>query len=246
MTETTTSLVDPLVIRGDDGTEVVGTFCDAGRASGVILVHGILCDRSLGQMGQVADALAPEHDTLAIDVLGHGDSPGWFTWGRDEWRQIDAAARHLAAGGRRVAVIGFSFGGFHAARAASRGAPIDRLVLVGAPVDMRIHDHWPFTGKFWRHIPVVIRRRRRMVRLGWPTDLGSTSFVDDELAAIRARTLVVHGGDDWLISRRHAERYSGLIPGATLHEIPGGFHGEFLLDSSPETFIGLVRRFCGE
>jgi pimeloyl-ACP methyl ester carboxylesterase len=241
----TFNLVDPCTIRDGDGTEVVGTFRNASRTSGVVLVHGVLCDRSLGQIDRVAEALAPEHDTLAIDVLGHGDSPGWFTWGRDEWRQIDAAASYLANGGRSVTVIGFSFGGFHSARAASRGAPIDRLVLVGAPVDMRIHDHWPFTVNFWRHMPVMIRRRRRMTRLGLPTALRRSRFTDDELGSIRARTLVVHGDDDWLISRRHAERYAGLIPDATLCEIPGGFHAEFLLDSSPDTFIRLVCHFCG-
>jgi pimeloyl-ACP methyl ester carboxylesterase len=240
------NLTDPCTIRDDDGTEVVGTFRDGGRTSGIVLVHGVLCDRNLGQMSLVAEALADEHDTLAIDVLGHGDSPGWFTWGRDEWRQINAAARYLVDGGRRVSVIGFSFGGFHSARAASRGAPIDRLVLVGAPVDMKVHDHWPFTGRLWRHMPVMLRRRRRMTWLGWPTALHRSSFTDDELAAIRARTLVVHGADDWLISRRHAERYAGFIPDATLHEIPGGFHAEFLLDSSPEAFIRVVRPFLGE
>ncbi|MDX1389055.1 MAG: alpha/beta fold hydrolase [Acidobacteriota bacterium] len=237
--------IESLVLRDGSGEEFVASFFDGGRDSGVVLVHGILCDRRLGQIGRLAGALSEDHDVLSIDVRGHGDTPGFFTWGREEWRQVSAAAEHLAGGGRRVTVIGFSFGGYNAAKAASRGAKVDRLILVGAPVDLHVLDHWPINRDFLRHLPVVLRRKRRMTRLGWPTGLRQRALTREELERIEATTLVIHGGGDWLVSRRHAERYARLIPRARLHEVEGGFHAEFMLDSSPEAFMEAVLPFVG-
>ena len=68
-------------------------------------------------------------------------------------------------------------------------------------------------------------------------------MTEQELVGIEAATLVIHGGDDWLVSRRHAERYAKLIPRARLHEVEGGFHAEFMLDSSRDAFMQAVRPF---
>ncbi len=239
------NVTESLVLRDGSGREFVGTLFDGGRDSAVVLVHGIMCDRRLGQIGKLAAVLSEDHDVLSIDVRGHGDTPGFFTWGREEWRQVSAATEHLAGGGRRVTVIGFSFGGFNAAKAASHGAKVDRLVLVGAPVDLRVLDHWPLNRDFLRHLPVVLGRKRRMTWLGWPRGLWRRSLSEKELARIEATTLVIHGGDDWLVSRRHAERYAKLIPHARLHEVEGGFHAEFMLSSSFEAFLQAVRPFVG-
>lgn len=232
-------------LRDGAGMEVVGTLRTAGRTSGVVVVPGILCWRGLAEIDAVAASLARAHDVLCIDVRGHGDSEGRFTWGREEWRQVDAAATHLAAGGRRVTVVGFSFGGFHAAMAASAGAPIDRLALVSAPVDFRFLDHFVLGPALWRHVPLMIRRERRRVRLEWPTGLRSRTMAPADLTKIRARTLVVHGGKDWIMSRRHAETYTRHIAGATLLEIPGGLHAEFLVRSHGDRILGVLGEFCG-
>jgi len=223
--------------------DVVGTLRDAGRRSGVVIVHGIVGTRKLPEIEAVAEALAGEHDTLAVDVLGHGDAPGRFTWGREEWRQVDAAARRLAAGGRRVAIIGFSFGGYHAIRAVARGAPVDRIALVGAPADRRILDHFPLGPSFWRHLPTMLRRRRRLPRfetLYWPR---THVLSDDEIARVRCPVLVIHSTGDWLVSRRHAKRYLALLPSARYLEIPGGFHAEYLMASDPRALVSALRDF---
>lgn len=232
-------------LRDGAGMEVVGTLRTAGRPSGVVLVPGILCWRGLEEIDAVSRALSIDHDVLAIDVRGHGDSLGRFTWGREEWRQVDAAATHLAAGGRRVTVVGFSFGGLHAAKAASEGAPIDRLAVIGAPFDLRVLDHFPFGPKLWRHLPWIVRRRRRWARFEWPRGLAAARVSAAALTRIRARTLVVHGGSDWLVSRRHADSYATHITGARLVQIDRGLHAEFLMRSHPERLLQLLQDFCG-
>src|SRR5262249_39192394 len=147
-------------------------------------------------------------------------TPGRFTWGREEWREVTAAASSLASSGRRVSAVGFSFGGFHAVRAAASGAPIERLALVGAPAHLRVLDHFPLGPKLWRHVPAVLGRGRRRLRAEVPW---RSALRDDELARVSVPVLVIHGGDDWLISERHARRYASGLPRATRKDIPGGF-----------------------
>ncbi len=236
-------IVDPLVIRAEGTPDVVGTFRDGGRPTAAVLVHGIAGSRRLAEIERVAESLAAEHDVLSIDVLGHGDSPGRFTWGRDEWRQVDAAVRHLRREGRRTSVVGFSFGGYHAARAVARGAPAERIVLVGAPADRRVLDHFPFGRKLLRNLPAMLRRRRRLPRLEtllWPR----ADVLDGrEIAAVGCPVLVIHGTGDFLVSRRHAERWLALLPSARLLEIPGGFHAEYLMASHPGVLLGALLTF---
>ena len=234
-----------LILPDGDG-ETHATSWEQGRSSGVVLVHGIVGHRSMPEIRAVADALASDHDVLAIDVRGHGDDRRRFSWGCDEWRQVDAATQFLAAGGRRVAAVGFSFGGYHVAMAASRGAALDRVVLVGAPVDLRIFDRHPVVRPFLRHVPHLVRRRRRFPRLGPLPRLAATRIDDADLAAIRAAPLVIHCGGDWLISRRHAATYAGAIPGSVLEEIPGGLHAEYLLAADPFPLLDRLRKFLAD
>jgi pimeloyl-ACP methyl ester carboxylesterase len=232
-----------LRLEDASGVPIAGTFHDRGRSSGVVVVHGIVGSRRMPELQTVVEALAERHDVLSIDVRGHGDTGGRFTWGREEWRQVDAAARFLREAGRSAAAVGFSFGGYHAARAAARGAPIDRLVLVGAPVDLKVLDHFPLGPDFWRHAPAMLRRRRRIPRVDWRFPIRRNALPVEELARIAARTLVIHGGRDFLISRRHAERYAAEIPDARLHEIPGGLHAEYLMASHPAQTLEAIGAF---
>jgi pimeloyl-ACP methyl ester carboxylesterase len=158
---------------------------------------------------------------------------------------VDAAATHLAAGGRRVTAVGFSFGGFHAARAASAGAPIDRLALVGAPVDLRVLDHFLLGPAFWTQLPMALRRTRRRARFEWPRGIRNRRLGPEELGRIRARTLVVTGARDWLVTRRHGEAYARCIDGARWVEIERGLHAEYLVASHRDRVLAILEEFCG-
>jgi pimeloyl-ACP methyl ester carboxylesterase len=237
--------VDPgpkdLTLSDASGTELAATLWDRGRPTGVLLVHGLLGRRSMREIVRVADGLLDAHDVMAIDVRGHGDSPGRFTWGREEWRQVAAAVAHLAP--RKVFGVGFSFGGYHLVRAIARGAPIERAVLVGAPVDLRVLDHFPFGPKLWRHAPAALGRGRRRMRVEWFPRGREAALPDDELRAVKAPALVVHGESDWLISARHADRYVAMLPAAKRLDIPRGLHGEYLVTSHGDRLIEAIRDF---
>ena len=230
-------------LQDADGLAFAATEWDGGRPRAVVLVHGLLGTRSLREIVRVAEALATLRDVVAIDVRGHGESPGRFTWGREEWKQVTAAVEHAARPGRSVAVVGFSYGGYHAIKAAARGAAIERLVLVGAPVDLHVLDHFPFGPKLWRHVPAVLGRPRRRLRAEGLPRAAEARLTDDELRRVTAPVLVIHGGSDWLISARHAERYASGLPSARREVIVGGFHGEYLVHSHGDELIALVAGF---
>jgi len=232
-----------LVLRDADGLDIAATSWEAGRASGVVLVHGLLGTRTMREVVRVAEALAGQHDVLAIDVRGHGDSPGRFTWGREEWKSVAAAVDQLGEGGRAVAIVGFSYGGYHAIRSVARGVAASRLVLVGAPADLKVLDHFPFGPKLWRHLPAVLNRRRRRLRAERPPFGVNGALHDDELARVTVPVLIVHGGGDWLISPRHAERFAAKVPDCRRVDIPGGFHGEYLVHSHGDELVRLLTRF---
>lgn len=230
-----------LVLRDASGLDFSATTWDEGRPTVVLLVHGLLGNRSMKEIVRIAEGLLDAHDVMAIDVRGHGESPGRFTWGREEWSQVAAAVAHLAP--RKVFGVGFSYGGYHLARATARGAPFDRLVLVGAPVDLKVLDHFPFGPKLWRHAPAALGRGRRRMRVEWLPAGKEAALQDEELSAVRVPALVVHGESDWLISSRHADRYMAMLPAGKRLDIPRGLHGEYLVTSHGDVLIAAIRSF---
>ena len=223
------------------GLEFSATAWEAGRPTAVLLVHGLLGSRSMKEIVRVAEGLLDAHDVMAIDVRGHGDSPGRFTWGREEWRQVAAAVGHLAP--RKVFGVGFSFGGYHLIRAIARGTPIEKAVLVGAPVDLRVLDHFPFGPKLWRHAPAALGRGRRRMRVEWLPPGKEAALPDEELRSVQAPALVVHGESDWLISARHADRYMATLRSASRLDVPRGLHGEYLVTSHGDLLVEAIRSF---
>jgi len=240
-------LLERVLLPRPHAAPVVATWRRTGSHEAVVLVHGILCWRRLPEIEAVAEHLAAAgRDVVSVDMHGHGDDPARFTWGREEWRQVDGAVRALSETYRRVSVLGFSFGGFHAARAAMAGAPIHRLILVGAPVDLRVRDILPWRLRFFAALPHIVGRQRRPTRMSRPSGLRALAVRSEEAAEIRQPTLVVHGTRDWVIGRRHAARWAAWVPGARLVEISTGLHAEYLMRSHPEELLAAVDRFLDE
>lgn len=105
-----------------DGTR----YWRQGRGTPIVLIHGVGLDATMWQ-AQVA-ALAQEHEVVAYDMLGHGDSalPSENAGLEAYADQLAALLDHLAF--ERVAVVGFSMGGL-VARAFALRHP-DRLAAM--------------------------------------------------------------------------------------------------------------------
>ncbi len=105
----------------------------AGQGPPVVLLHGFT--GSARGWGPVVAALAPEFTTLAIDIIGHGqsDSPATIDHYRMEQVVEDLVRVVRAAGYDRATWLGYSMGGRTALQVAvHRPEVVSALVLEGA------------------------------------------------------------------------------------------------------------------
>jgi alpha-beta hydrolase superfamily lysophospholipase len=135
-------------VRTDDGLTLTGTwyepstrpldFARGGPAPAVILVH--MLQKSRRDWDQFASRLASEGiGALAIDLRGHGDSPGSAQDHAAMVQDVRAARRFLASRSdvnpARIGVVGASIGSTLAALAAAEDASIATLVLLSPTIE---------------------------------------------------------------------------------------------------------------
>lgn len=158
--------------RARDGVELAYTQERGAGERLVLVVPGILTDRRCAELRLLARELMPLGDVATLDVRGHGDSGGAFSYGRLEPDDVAEWARALAPGYRELVLVGFSFGGLHALVAAARHPGlVARVASVAAPAHLALVDHVPSPRGLWRSLPWMARRRRRLARLGLPRGL---------------------------------------------------------------------------
>jgi 2-succinyl-6-hydroxy-2,4-cyclohexadiene-1-carboxylate synthase len=110
----------------------------AGSGPPVVLLHGFT--GAAAGWGPLVELLAPEFTTLAIDIVGHGQSDAPSDAGRYGMRRCvdDLAALLRALGYERACWLGYSMGGRTALQvAAHRPDAVSALVLVGATPGLR-------------------------------------------------------------------------------------------------------------
>jgi pimeloyl-ACP methyl ester carboxylesterase len=192
-------------------------------AKRILLVHG--WGSRIDYLATMIDGLVVGGaDVIALDLPGHGASPGRTLTMPAAVRAIDVAWRHF--GGFDVSV-GHSFGGASLACAAG-GLICDvpshrakRMVLIGAPSEMK----WLFKdfGRFLRLSPktqdafedVVVRLSGRRIE-----EFDAARM----LGMLTMPTLVVHAEDDKEVSADHARRYASAGRNVSLHWANGFGH----------------------
>jgi len=231
-----------------DGVELRYTWRRGGHRSVILVVPGILMHRESREHRLLAERLLAVADVVTLDVRGHGDSAGAFTFGRQEPADVAALAARLRDDYDRVGGLGFSFGGFHTAVAAGLHRPFDAVALVAAPRTLFVLDHNFLTRGLVRSGPIMLRRQRRRVRFSLLA-LGRRRPTPARLVARIAPTplLVVHGADDWLIPAKHSRAlYADAGEPKRLVLIERGLHAENMLVDEPEALLGPLLDFFGE
>jgi uncharacterized protein len=220
------------------------TRWSGGRERAVLIVPGILMHRGSVEIRRAAERLAADHDVVTMDVRGHGDSGGLFSWGRHEPDDVAEVAAALRRDYPRLGALGFSFGGYHAAVAAALHRPFDALALVAAPHRLFLLDHNPLGRGFWRSLPHMLRRQRRFPRFS-PVSLPRRDTPGRLVHRIApVPLLVAHGTADWLVPVRHAQvLYARAGEPKTLLLVEGGLHAENMLVDDPEPLLGPLAEF---
>lgn len=216
-----------------------------GSGSPAVVLH-----HSVGNPGWLPfhEALAQRFTVYAIDMPGYGQSerPEWAREPRDLAVILNRALAKL--GLTRVTLVGLGFGGFVAAEmAALDQAPLERLVLVGAPglqpregeiMDQMMVDYPEYVASGFRdkasfdavygHQAQELNElwefsREMTARVSWKPYMFSRRLAP-MLAEVEVPTLLVWGSEDRVVPLDVAKQYREALPNAALEVIEGAGH----------------------
>jgi uncharacterized protein len=243
MTETSGPDEPALSFRTADGVVLRGTRIATGSRRVVLVSPGIFLHRDSVEHRMLARRLAAFADVVTLDIRGHGDSGGAFSWGVREPDDVAGVAATLRRSYDRVGGLGFSFGGHHVGMAAARHAAFDAVALVAAPRNLFLLDHNFLTAGLLRSAPLILRRRRRRTRVALPLrPPPSLRRVVDRIAP--RPLLIAHGSADWLIPPRHArDLFARAGEPKSLVLIDRGLHAENILVDEPEPLYAALEAF---
>lgn len=226
----------------DDFTLRWAAFGDA-KAPPVVLLHGGM--GSADDFAAQLPALAKTFRVIAVDSRGHGRSTRsahgvtYHLMAEDTIALLD----HLKVD--KAALVGWSDGGIVALDIALHHPDrVTRLAVTGTNFSRAgtqpAGKGTPFDAYYARCVAEYKRLApdatqlaafRKDLRAMWKT---APAYTDDELRAIKAPLLVLHGERDEIIKKAHVERMAALVPGAQLVVLAGVSH--FAMWQDPAAF----------
>lgn len=187
----------------------------------VVLIHGLTA--AVEWWGTTAEALRAEHDVEVLE-LPHLRIPEAAQWLADRLEQTEEP----------TALVGHSSGGATAVLAATAApSAVQRLVLLAPAGVFASRSRLAYAFPLAKQALQTVGRVPQMVRDTWrvgpwrlwriSSDLLRVDLVP-ELPRVEARTLVVWGAGDPLLSASTGAKFAELIPDARLVVLPGCGH----------------------
>lgn len=232
---------------------------EAGKADGepIVLLHGGLGSRN--DFLPLAKHLAADFRLVAIDSRGHGRSTLGSVPLTYHQLEQDAAAVLAELGLTDAGIIGHSDGGIVALRLAAFGTIRPRFVVaVGAHWQMPADDptreiYQGITVDEWRGMfaeqvqtyeaenpaPDFARLFDATTAMWLGND--DKAYPGASVRSIASPLLVVHGDEDFLVSRRQAFELVEQVEGARLLNLP--FASHTVLEDSPEDVLPAFSAF---
>jgi len=204
---------------------------DAANRRVVLVAPGLFTSRECPEHQAFAERLTEIADVVTVDVRGHGESEGRFSWGVQEPGDVAALAGRLRREYARVGAVGFSFGGYHVGAAAAVHRSFDAVAMVATPRCFSPLDrHFLFRG-IRKSLLAARRRRGYAGRFAWmPFVRGrrpAAAFVG-EIAP--TPLLLMHGADDWLLGLHHVhDLFSRASEPKSLALVDGAPHAEGMM-----------------
>lgn len=230
-----------------DGMRISGWYLPGHTSKAVVLVHGIWGNKQQLYLAAIMLVEAGYH-VLAVDLRGHGHSEGErLSYGYYEALDVQAGVEYLMRQPdvENVGVIGFSYGGAAAVRAASLDDRIRAIVIESSFSSLpdAIEDSFSrLTGlPSWPFASLIVKKAER--KLGIEAERVNSA---QELATMSPRpVLIIHGKEDELFPVSHAFKlYEAAQEPKDLWVIEGLTHS-FPVDHKAE-YRDRVMRFFEE
>jgi fermentation-respiration switch protein FrsA (DUF1100 family) len=230
----------------DDGVELVLTRRGTGGCRAVVVAPGLFTHREVPEHRALADRLTEVADVFTLDVRGHGESGGAFTWGVREPADVATLARRLRRKYARVGGVGFSFGGYHVGAAAARFQVFDAVAMVATPSSFFIVDRHFLLRGIVRSVRAVRNRRGTLRRFSIVPPRGPRRPTAAEIVAgiAPAPLLIAHGTADWLLGTHHArDLFDRATNPKSLLLVQGGSHAEGMMIAHPDALSRPLAEF---
>ncbi len=204
-----------------------------GKGPKVLLVHG-WSGRGAQMMSFVEPLVASGFEVITFDAPGHGQSGKGISNLRMFANSIQSI---VAKEGPLRGVIGHSLGGAAAVLATSRGASVDKLILIGMPSDLtRVFDF------FCKAVGLTAETRERFYGevervVGLSAGEASPLFLGPRLST---PALLLHDPNDNQVNIHHARELEKVWPEARLELIPDVGHYRIL---KSELTVSAARKF---
>ena len=205
----------------------------------LVVLPGFWRTRRSSRIHALALKLAEQTSVAVLDLRGHGDSTGAYSFGTHEPSDVRALLAHLLGlGFSRVGLLGLSMGGtiaMEAARDVPAGIAIVGAALVSSPTHVRRARPFLTPAVLKQAQGAEIRRWPRIsfLELVRPRELAC----DGRPAGESFPVAIFHARGDWLIPDTEAAEWArglGARADVTLFELPGRLHADALLADGME------------
>ena len=233
----------------DDGISIVyDAYLQADTSRVVLIVPGFWRTRSWPSLVAMVRVLSDSgHSVAILDVRGHGDSGGRYTFNRAETLDVEAVVRDLIRldGVEEIDLIGFSVGGAISTCTAARGiVPAVSLTLISPVARFGWIRPRLSPWKFSRHL--AAGQALRMPRFEWSFAWSRKEIAVEAMPRVSVPTLVIHARGDWLIHHRHGEALheaAGARGSLQLLDLDDGYHADRIFSAAPGVAEKIVLKF---